>query len=226
MAAQVQLAAADGHTASAYRTGPENAVTGLVVVHEIFGVNAHIRHVCEALGRETGFAIIAPALFDRVRPGVELGYNRGDIARGRALRNKLTERGIILDLEAACAAHRERRVGVVGYCFGGTVAWLGAIRTERFAAAVCWYGGGIAAIRTEQANCPVQMHFGEADRAIPMSDVALIRKAQPEAEIYTYPRAQHGFGCDERASYSRDDAMLARERTLAFFARHLAVAAS
>lgn len=222
MSTVIALTAADGHTASAYCTGPENAVIGLVVVHEIFGVNSYIRGVCEALAAETGYAVIAPALFDRVRPGVELGYSAGDIARGLALRNKLAERDIILDLGAACAAHGARRLGIVGYSFGGTVAWLAAVRMQRFSAAVSWYGGGIARMRNEKANCPVQMHFGEADAGIPMRDVALIRKAQPDVEIYTYPKARHGFGCDERARYSPADAILAKSRTVAFFARHLA----
>ncbi len=224
MPTRIQLTAEDGHTASAYFAGSGDAAIGLVVIQEIFGVNSHIRRVCEALAGETGYAVIAPALFDRVEPGVELGYSADDVARGRALRARLSDRDIILDLKAACAAHGRRRVGIVGYCFGGTVAWLGATRMQRFSAAVSWYGGGIVATRNEKAHCPVQMHFGEADASIPMSDVALVRKAQPNAEIYTYPKAQHGFGCDDRASYSHDDAILAKNRTVAFFARHLALA--
>lgn len=223
MPTSIRLTAEDGHTASGYATGPEDAAIGLVVVHEIFGLNTYIRRVCEELAVETGYAVIAPALFDRVKSGVELGYGAGDVARGRALRNKLAEQDIILDLEAACAAHGRRRLGIVGYSFGGMVAWLGAVRMQRFSAAVCWYGGGIARMRDEKAHCPVQMHFGEADAGIPMRDVALIRKAQPDAEIFTYPKARHGFGCDERPRYSRDDAILAQQRTLAFFARHLAL---
>ncbi|MGH7102144.1 MAG: dienelactone hydrolase family protein [Acetobacteraceae bacterium] len=224
MPSRIQLTAEDGHTSSAYFAGDGGALIGLVVVQEIFGVNAHIRRVSEALAGETGYAVIAPALFDRAEPGVELGYTAKDVARGRALRSKLTDHDIILDLKAACAAHGKRRVGIVGYCFGGTVAWLGAIRMQRFSAASCWYGGGVTAHRDEKPHCPVQMHFGEADASIPMSDVALIRKAQPEAEICTYPKAQHGFGCDDRASYSHEDAILAKNRTVAFFAKHLALA--
>lgn len=224
MPSRIRLTAEDGHTASAYFAGASEAAIGLVVIQEIFGVNQHIRRVCEALAGETGYAVIAPALFDRVEPGIELGYSANDVARGRALRAKLTDRDIILDLKAACAAHSKRRIGIVGYCFGGTVAWLGAIRMQRFAAAVCWYGGGIVSMRNEKAHCPVQMHFGEADASIPMSDVAQIRKAQPKAEIFVYPKAQHGFGCDDRASYSHNDAILAKDRTVAFFAKYLATA--
>ncbi|MGH7070647.1 MAG: dienelactone hydrolase family protein, partial [Acetobacteraceae bacterium] len=166
MPTRIQLTAEDGHTSSAYFAGSAEAAIGLVVVQEIFGVNAQIRRVCEALAGESGYAVIAPALFDRVEPGIELGYSASEVARGRALRNQLKDHDIILDLKAACAAHGRRRIGIVGYCFGGTVAWLGAIRMQRFSAASCWYGGGITAQRTETPRCPVQMHFGEADASI------------------------------------------------------------
>lgn len=194
------------------------------MIQEIFSVNQHMRRVCEALAGETGYAVIAPALFDRVEAGTELGYSATDVARGRALRAKLTDRDIILDLKAACAAHGKRRIGVVGHCFGGTVAWMGAIRMQRFSAAVCWYGGGIIAMRNQKAHCPMQMHFGAADASIPMSDVEQIRNASQKPRIFVYPKAQHGFGCDDRASYSHNDAILAKDRTAAFFARHLALA--
>ena len=220
MGQTVTLRAADGHTLSAYRSGPDDAGRSLVVVQEIFGVNGHIRKVCDQFAAE-GYTAIAPALFDRVEPGAELGYDEDGIARGRALRMKLTEQDVLADVEAAAGQLPGDRTGIVGYCFGGTVAWFGATRTQRFAAASCWYGGGIAAARAEKPNCPVQMHFGEQDASIPMGDVETIRAAQPNAEIYVYRGARHGFGCDERESFSPNDYELARRRTLAFFATHL-----
>jgi carboxymethylenebutenolidase len=221
MPARIQLRAEDGHAFDGYLSVRGDSPIGLVVVQEIFGVNAHIRRVCDALAGATGYAVIAPALFDRAERGVELGYSAEDVARGRALRGKLADKDIMLDIRAAAAAHGKRRVGIVGYCFGGTVAWYAATRLQRFSAASCWYGGGIAATRSEKPHCPVQMHFGEADASIPTSDVALVREAQPDVEIFTYPKAQHGFGCDDRASHSQPDAVLAKDRTVAFFARHL-----
>ena len=221
MANTIELKAADGHTASAYQAGPAQATRGLVVVQEIFGVNRHMRHVCDAFAAE-GFAVVAPALFDRAERGVELGYGPDDIARGRELRARLPEPGIVADIEAAAAALGAKRIGIVGYCFGGTVAWWGATRTKNFQAAVGWYGGGIAATRTERPDCPVQLHFGETDASIPQADVEAIRAAQPAVEIFVYPGAGHGFGCEERASYNEQAAGLAQSRTLAFFARHLA----
>lgn len=220
MGQTIKLMAADRHTLSAYSAGPADGGRGLVVVQEIFGVNRHMRGVCDRFAA-AGYAVLAPALFDRVEPGAELGYGQGDIVRGRELRMKLQESGVMADIEAAADGLAGKKIGIVGYCYGGTVAWWGATRTRLFAAASCWYGGGIAGTRTEKPNCPVQMHFGDQDASIPMSDVEAIRAAQPGAEIHVYPGARHGFGCDERESFSPPDYAIAQERTLAFFAKHL-----
>jgi carboxymethylenebutenolidase len=217
----IELTAADGHRLSAYRAGPADATRALVVVQEIFGVNRHMRHVCDAFAAE-GYQVIAPALFDRVERNVELGYESADVARGRDLRAKVPAEGTMADIEAAAAALPGRAArGIVGYCWGGSVAWWGATRSTSFKAACGWYGGGIAAIRDEVPSCPVQLHFGEVDASIPLSDVELIRAAQPGIEIFVYQGAGHGFGCEERGSYRPADADLAQARTLAFFARHL-----
>ena len=217
----IELTAADGHSLAAYTAGPAEARRGLVVVQEIFGVNRHMRRVCDDFAKE-GYAVVCPALFDRTERGVELGYGPEDVARGRDLRGTIAPGKTVLDILAAAAAlPRAAKRGIVGYCWGGTVAWHGATRTSAFSAAVGWYGGGIAAARDETPNCPVQLHFGEVDASIPMSDVEAIRKARPEVEIFVYPGAGHGFGCEERGSYVEKDAALAQQRTLAFFARHL-----
>ncbi|MBV8914726.1 MAG: dienelactone hydrolase family protein, partial [Acetobacteraceae bacterium] len=152
----------------------------------------------------------------------ELGYGPADVARGRELRTKVPEPGAISDVEAAAKALGRDKVGIVGYCWGGTVAWWGATRAQTFKAAVAWYGGGIAATRTEQPNCPVQLHFGEKDAGIPLSDVDAIRAAHPEVEIFVYEGAGHGFGCTERDSFKPDARDLAQQRTLAFLNQHLA----
>ncbi len=220
MANAITLTAADGHTLSAWQDGPADAKAGLVVVQEIFGVNNHMRNLCAAFAA-AGYAVIAPALFDRAERNIELGYTPDDIARGRDLRGKVPDGGVIADIEAAAAALGNRKIGIVGYCFGGTVAWWGATRSKKFSAASGWYGGGIAGSKTEVPNCPVQLHFGEKDTGIPMSDVEAIRAAQPGAAIHVYLGAQHGFGCDERASFSAPDDRIAQARTLAFFAKHL-----
>ena len=220
MGSTTQLAAADGHRFSAWQDGPEGATRALVVVQEIFGVNSHMREVCAALAA-AGYRVIAPALFDRAERGVELGYGPDDVARGRDLRARVPDAGVMADVEACAAALAGKSLGIIGYCWGGTVAWWGATRSARFKAAIGWYGGGIAGTRTETAHCPVQLHFGEQDSGIPLTDVALVRAAQPAAEIFVYPGAQHGFGCNDRASYSAPDAALAQTRSLAFFQAHL-----
>jgi carboxymethylenebutenolidase len=224
MGETIELTAADGHTLSAYVAAAETVsgapTRALVVVQEIFGVNHHMREVCDAFAR-AGYTAIAPALFDRTQRGVELGYTAADVARGRDLRGQVPDAGTLADIEAAARQIGAAHTGIVGYCWGGTVAWWGATRSQLFRAACGWYGGGIAATRQESPNCPVQLHFGEKDTGIPLTDVEAIRAAQPGVEVFVYPGAQHGFGCDERASYDAAAARLAQDRTLSFFAAHL-----
>ena len=219
MGEMIELTAADGHRLQAYRAGPASAGKSLVVIQEIFGINGHMRHVCDAFAAE-GYAVVAPALFDRVGPGLELGYGADDVVRGRELRSKIGDEAVMHDVEAAAGALEGVR-GIVGYCWGGTVAWWGATRSGSFKAAIGWYGGGIAVARTEPTRCPVQLHFGEKDAGIPLADVDAIREAQPGVEIFVYPGAQHGFGCSDRGSYQPAAAALAQERTLGFLAEHL-----
>ena len=220
MGETIQLKAADGFSFSAYIAGPANATKGIVVVQEIFGVNHHIRDMADRFAA-LGYAVVAPALFDRAQQDVELGYTPDDIGKGRDIRMKLSDPQVMQDIEASAAHLSGKKLGIVGYCFGGTVAWWGATRTNKFAASSCWYGGGIPGTKNESANCPVQMHFGELDASIPMTDVDAVRAAQAKVEVYVYKGAQHGFGCDERGSYSQPDYELAQQRTVDFFAKHL-----
>lgn len=218
---KIELTASDGHRFSAWRAGPAEATKALVVVQEIFGVNRHMRHVCEGFANQ-GFAVVSPALFDRAERNAELGYEQADVQRGLALRKQISDEQVMLDIEAAAAALPAGAArGIIGYCWGGSIAWWGATRSRSFKAAVGYYGGGIAASREEKPNCPVQLHFGAEDKGIPLTDVEAIRAAQPGVEIHVYPGAGHGFSCEERSSYSPTDAILAEQRSLAFLARHL-----
>ena len=221
MDATTRITAADGHELSIYRAEPAGrARGGLVVVQEIFGVNGHIRAVCDDFAAE-GYLAVAPALFDRVERAVELGYQSDDIARGRAIREKVSLVDAQADVEAAARELAGAgRIGVVGYCWGGTVAWVAATRSKSFAAAVSYYGGGVPELAGEQPNCPVQLHFGEQDHAIPLAGVERLQTAHPQLPVYVYP-AGHGFNCDQRASYHAESARLARERTLAFLREHI-----
>jgi carboxymethylenebutenolidase len=216
----LKLTAADGHEFQSFEAGNVNAPRGLVVVQEIFGVNAHMRLVSERLAG-FGYRVLSPALFDRAERGAELGYTPEDVQKGLALRAQIPESAVLADIEACAAAFGGKPVGIIGYCWGGAIAWMGATKSNSFKAAAGWYGGGIAATKDAAPNCPVQLHFGEADTGIPMSDVAAIKAAQPGVEIFTYPGAQHGFGCEERPSYNAQDTELAELRSLTFFAEHL-----
>ena len=221
MGETIRLRAADGFELSAYRAAPSGTPRGgLVVIQEIFGVNGHIRRVADGYAAE-GFVAIAPALFDRIEPGLELGYGQDDIERGRELKGRSQTEAALRDIAAARdAAAAAGNVGVVGYCWGGYLAWLSATRLDGFSAAVSYYGGGIGSVAGESPRCPVLLHFGEKDHAIPLSEVETVRKAHPELEIHLYP-AGHGFNCDERGSYDPESARLARERSLAFLRQHL-----
>ena len=215
MGTTTTLTAADGHRFDAYRAGLPDAPRALVVVQEIFGVNHHIRSVADGFG-DAGFAVIAPALFDRARTGVELGYDESGMKTGIELVQRIPLEQTLADLVACADALGHRKVGIVGYCWGGSLAWAAATRTQRFDAAVGWYGGNIPQAADAQPNCPVQLHFGAEDDHIPLSGVDRIRAAHPDMEIYVYQGAGHGFGCSERGSYEARSAALAQERTLSF----------
>jgi carboxymethylenebutenolidase len=213
----ITLSAHDGHRLGAYEARPTGRARGaVVVVQEIFGVNGHIRGVADDYAA-SGYRVVAPALFDRVRSGVELGYTDADIAEGRSIRERITFDNALADVAAARDALRETgKVGVVGYCWGGTVTWLAAARLDGFAAASSYYGGGIGKFAGEPPRCPVQCHFGDRDHAISLDEVEAVRRANPAVQVFVYA-AGHGFNCDARASYDAKAATLARERTLEFF---------
>lgn len=216
----ITLTAADGHKFQAFEAGDVNAPRGLVVLQEIFGVNHHIRAVAERFAGH-GYRVVAPALFDRVTPGIELGYTEKDVAAGLEARSKIPAEKTLLDIEASAMALAGRPIGIIGYCWGGSLAWAGATQTKLFKAASCWYGGQIVQTKEAYPACPVQMHFGSEDHGIPLQDVEAIKAAQPDVEVYVYPGAGHGFGCDQRPSYSPKDWELAFLRSLTFFAEHL-----
>ncbi len=221
MGESVKLRGADGHELDGYLARPEGgAQGGIVVCQEVFGVNAHIRAVTESFAAE-GYLAVAPALFDRRKRGVELVYDEAGLAEGRGIRTAIAWEEVVSDVAAAVIAVREAgEVGVVGYCWGGSVAWLAACRLE-VAAAVGYYGGQIHEHREARPRCPVLLHFGEHDPLIAPEHVAEIRAQHPEVEVFTYP-AGHGFNCDQRADFDEASAELAKKRSLAFLAQHLA----
>jgi len=221
MGTMIELSAGDGFRLAAYRADPDGSPRGgLVVVQEIFGVNSHIRDVCDGYAAD-GYRAIAPALFDRIEKGVELGYTAADIARGREYKAKATADAALLDVDAARGAVAAAgKVGIVGYCWGGFITWLAACRLKGFAAASSYYGGGILDAGGEQPRCPVIAHFGERDHVIPVAGVRAFAEAHPDVAVHIYA-ADHGFNCDQRGSYDPAAATLARQRTLDFLRQHI-----
>jgi carboxymethylenebutenolidase len=222
MGIAIELTASDGFRLSGYRADPAGKPRGgMVVVQEIFGVNSHIRSVCDGYAAD-GYVAIAPALFDRAERGVDIGYTGEDMTRGRGLMSKVTMANALLDVAAArdVLAKSVAKVGIVGYCWGGTVSWMAAAHVPGFAAAVTYYGGGILNAADEQPACPVIMHFGERDGHIPAAGVREFAAKHPDIQVFLYP-ADHGFNCDQRGSYDASAAKLARERTLTFLRQHI-----
>ena len=222
MSRVVKLQASDGHELDAYVAEPHGKPWGgLVVIQEIFGVNQHMRSVADRFAQE-GFYAVAPALFDRVERNVELTDSGEDMQKGMALAQKINIDDAVKDVDAALRyAGKEtgKPAGVVGYCYGGTLAWLAATRLAP-AAAVGYYGGHIARFAGEKPRVPVMLHFGKHDNHIPQADVEKIKAAHPEVEIDWYD-AGHAFNNDTRASYNAEASNEAMARTLAFFNRHL-----
>ena len=221
MGTMTEISAGDGFRLAAYRADPQGQPRGgLVVVQEIFGVNSHIRSVCDGYAAD-GYRVIAPALFDRDEKGVDLGYTAADIARGREYKAKASAETALVDVDAARAAVAPAgKVGIVGYCWGGLITWLSACRLKGFACAIPYYGGGILDAAAEQPKCPIIAHFGERDAVIPVAGVRVFAEAHSEVRVHVYA-ADHGFNCDQRGSYDAAAATLARQRTLDFLRLHV-----
>ena len=215
------IMARDGHEFQAWLAAPPGRPHGsLLVIQEIFGINSHIRSVTDRFAAE-GYTAIAPSLFDRVRRGIELGYTAADMQEGSGYVKQLDPEATQRDLAAALAVVKHSgRAGAVGYCWGGSLAYRAAGQLP-LACAVVYYGRVVSYL-DQKPRCPVMYHYGTEDKSIPLADVERIRAAYPDAPVYTYEGAGHGFSCEQRGSYNPQAAALARTRTLEFFARYVA----
>ncbi len=222
MGQDITLTASDGFKLGGYRADPAGTPkAAIVVIQEIFGVNSHIRNVCERFAAG-GYTAIAPAIFDRIEPNFQSGYMPEEVAVARKFVANPDWAAMLRDTQAAIdAAKAVGPVGIIGFCLGGSVAYAAATELSGLSAAVGYYGGAIVRFADDKPKVPTQLHFGEKDSGIPLTDVETIRRKRPDVEIFTYPGAQHGFGCDERASYDQPSSDLAWQRSLAFFAAHL-----
>jgi len=222
----IDLTAKDGFTFPAYVAEPVGTPRGaVVVVPEIFGVNSHIRSVADGYAAD-GYLAVAPSTFHRVKPDVELGYSDDDMKTGFGYKTAveaLPAPGVLQDLEAAIAyASKAGKVGIVGYCWGGLLVWRAAALLPGLAAAAPYYGGGMTTPEesARQPKVPVLAQFGNRDHWIPLDTIEAFKKAHPEVQVHVY-EADHGFNCDQRGSYNAEAAKPARERVLAFFAKHV-----
>jgi carboxymethylenebutenolidase len=218
----ITLTASDGFRLGAYRADPASAPKGaIVVIQEIFGVNHHIRSVCDRYAAQ-GYVAIAPSIFDRIEPNFQSGYSPDEVAVARKFVADPDWAAMLSDTQAAIDAVKTvGPVGIVGFCLGGSVAYAAATKLSGLSAAVGYYGGAIVRFADDKPKVPTLLHFGEKDGGIPLTDVETIRSKRPDVEIFVYPGAQHGFSCDERASFDKPSADIAGQRSLDFFAKHL-----
>jgi len=218
----IKLTASDHFQLGAYRADPATAPkAAAVVIQEIFGVNHHIRAVCDRFAGN-GYTAIAPSIFDRIEPNFQCGYSPDEVAVARKFVANPDWTAMLRDTQAAIDAVKDiGPVGIIGFCLGGSVAYAAATKLSGLSAAIGYYGGAVVRFADDKPKVPTQLHFGEKDAGIPLTDVEIIRAKRPDVEIFVYPGAQHGFSCDERASYDKPSADLAKQRSLEFFVKHL-----
>ena len=216
------LAASDSHKLGAYRADPAGTPKGgIVVIQEIFGVNQHIRAVCDSFAKE-GYVAVAPALFDRTQRDFQCGYTPPEIEQARTFVAKPDWDAMMRDTDAAIKELKSvGPIGIVGFCMGGTIAFLAATRLSGLSAAVGYYGGRIVAFADEKPKCPVLFNWGETDASIPLEKAKEVAAAHKDQIHYFYPGAGHGFNCEQRGSYNAEAAKLARTRTLEFLKKHI-----
>ncbi len=216
MSRKITLTAADGHSLTAWRADPGGeAKGGIVLLHAVYGLTDHMGEVCQAFA-DNGYAAIAPALYDRIGPGIVHPYSRDGVAAGRESYAALARQAFVADLEGCASALRAAgRVAISGFCTGGTWAWEAA-SSLGFDASVIFYGSHVAARLDIQPNCPTIMHYGDSDVIAPLADVERIQAANPDVTVHVYPGGQHAFFNPDQASYDAAAAALALERSIAF----------
>jgi carboxymethylenebutenolidase len=218
----IELTTSDGQKLSAYRADPDGAPKGaVVVVQEIFGVNPHIRKVADMFAAK-GYVAIAPSLFDSVKADVKLGYDEAGVTEGLELVSQVGRERALAEIQAAVEAVKDAgKVAVVGYSWGGYLAYASGNRVNGIACAIGYYGGGIVDDYGEKRKVPTLLHFAENDSIIPNETVVQFRASRPDVSAFCYPGAVHGFNCDDRGSYNKEAADLALERTLFWVSQYV-----
>ena len=220
MGTPVRLTASDGFVLDAWRAAPETPRGALVVIQENAGLTDHIKDVCEGFAQE-GYLSVAPALFDRVGRNLVFGYEPSELAARRATRDKVDVQRTLLDVAAAIAeASAGGKVGIIGYCWGGSISWLAAAELTGLSCAVSYYGTGILRLSDKEPKCPMLLHWGSRDPNALPDEVRNLESAHPKAQSFMY-EAGHAFNNPEVAAFDAEIVALARKRTLEFFRRHL-----
>lgn len=224
MGKMITLKASDGHQLDAYRADPAGKPKGcMIVIQEIFGVNDHIKSVADRVAAN-GYLAVAPCMQDRAQKGFEVGYTPADIEKGREMRGKVKNEDSIKDLQATFDYLKEQnagKIGCMGYCWGGSLAWLAAAHIDGLAVAISYYGGDVANNTDLKAKCPVMFHFGAKDMSIPMDKVELVKTKLSQHPTYVYMDAGHGFSCDARGSFHKESHELAMSRSKEYVAKYV-----
>jgi carboxymethylenebutenolidase len=222
MSRKIALAAADGHRLDVWRSDPTGKPKGgIVLLHAIYGLTGHMGDVCDMFAR-TGYAAIAPALYDRSGRNRVFGYDPEGQQAGRTAYQALTKDHILADIAACAVALRPTgKVAISGFCTGGTWAWIASAELD-FDAQVNFYGSHVPARLEYSPACPTVMHYGDSDHVVPLPDIENIRAARPDVTIHVYPGAGHAFFNPEQASHDADAVALAFHRSVDFLDGHLA----
>ncbi len=217
-----ELTAGDGHKFSAYRADPDGTPKGaVVVVQDCFGINSDIRKITDEFAAK-GYLAVAPSLFDAVKTDVALGYDEAGFAEGLELMQQVgTERAISDIQKAVDAVKSAGKVTIVGYGWGGYLAYVAANRVSGVACTVGYYGGGIIEDYREKRKVPTLLHFGEDDPLTPLEQVIQFRYHRPDVSAFSYPGAAHGFDCDVGDSYRDEAARMALDRTLSWILQYV-----
>jgi carboxymethylenebutenolidase len=214
----IKMTMSDGASIGVYHVQPEGQRRGgLVLIQEIFGVTEHIKELCDGFAAE-GYEVLAPALYDRVAPGLQASYSQEDVQKAiRISRQQHPFELSIADTQTCIDALKDKgAVFITGYCYGGSVSWVAAARCDGLAAAACYYGSLIPKFIDDTPRCPTIIHFGRRDKSIPMDSVEQVQQRHPDVQVYVYD-AGHGFNSDRRSDYDAECAQLARQRTLELF---------
>ena len=201
---------------------PENNICNksIILVYEIFGLTDHIKNIAEEYAKN-GFLVAVPDIFSRLENNINLPYNKDGFSRGLNLKKKLGWQLPVMDIVALAATLRlERNVSVLGYCYGGSLAWLAMQKSFIFEKGICYYGSSISEFLESPVNCPGMLHFGSEDKGIPIESIEKIKKFinknKNKIELFTYENADHGFNCSQRKSYNKIAAEQAFDKTIKF----------